>query len=640
MFLPKVLECILLRNFIQQYCQRRTDEKFHWILEKMARPKILYYTSFVGRPTAEAYIVRKKSIFFLFAILFILLASSSYSQNQLPRIAVLPFSSINVSKSDAEAITNLFETGLVNTGVYNVIEQSQMDEILKVQEFSLSDCTSDQCAIEVGQLLSAEQIVLGSLSSVGGKFILNAKIVDVAKGVNLKADKVDTASLAEMTDGAEVLAYKLAGLTYRKEASEEMAREFGEVFVETDPTSADILMNGVNRGVSPVLITKVPLGFVRVESRKGNLYATEEVRITRSTSKLSLKLSQQLGSLYIKTSAAALQVVLDGVPVGPMGSGLVENIPVGQHKVELKGEGLYWFKDVTISLGVITQIEATPQPVGSVSYSLPPGVSATIQGKAFQQLLVGDGQLMFVWEGKYTVNTVSQIYEPYSTEILVEKGKAATFKPSLFFTEDYEYQQFRRLLEGIERQLNSIYEIAQRDIDQIADTRTQIQSAHHPQPELVAKSELLLLKANERLAIQKRNEHLTAVKKELSSLSERKAKLQGRLQKKTVLRRNFSAIGWISLSTGILSSGFGVLSYFLTEAAYKNYNQTASTSEATLHKNQVQTWDTLMLIGSGVGLAGFGTATTFFLIRPKTQKISEEILNIELKENKLQESLQ
>jgi hypothetical protein len=55
-------------------------------------------------------------------------------------MAVLPFNEINASKSDAEAITGLFETSFVNTGVYNVIEQAQMDEILTVQEFSLFNC--------------------------------------------------------------------------------------------------------------------------------------------------------------------------------------------------------------------------------------------------------------------------------------------------------------------------------------------------------------------------------------------------------------------------------------------------------------------------------------------------------------------
>jgi curli biogenesis system outer membrane secretion channel CsgG len=54
-------------------------------------------------------------------------------------VAVIPFTAINTSKSDADAIAALFITALVTTEAFNVIEQGQMDEILKVQELSLSD---------------------------------------------------------------------------------------------------------------------------------------------------------------------------------------------------------------------------------------------------------------------------------------------------------------------------------------------------------------------------------------------------------------------------------------------------------------------------------------------------------------------
>jgi hypothetical protein len=131
-----------------------------------------------------------------------------------------------------------------------------------------------------------------------------------------------------------------------------------------------------------------------------------------------------------------------------------------------------------------------------------------------------------------------------------------------------------------------------------------------------------------------------SIRKEISSLSEKKENLQARLQRQKVKKRNFTTISWVSLGTGILASGFGILSYFLAEAAYQNYNQTASTSEAVLYKSRAQTWDTLMLFGFGIGASGFISSTTFFLSRPNIEKTTEEILNAELKINQLQESIQ
>lgn len=171
-------------------------------------------------------------------ILFAVLTNRALAQDNLPHIAVIPFRPISVSEPDAQAISALFETALVNTGVYRVIEQAQMHRILQVQEVAVSDCTDDECAIAIGQLLSAEQIVLGAVVSLEGRYILSAKIVDVAKGVSLKAAKVERDSLFEMTEGAEILAQRLSGL--RK--SPLVLEGVGSLFVETNPTGAEVFL--------------------------------------------------------------------------------------------------------------------------------------------------------------------------------------------------------------------------------------------------------------------------------------------------------------------------------------------------------------------------------------------------------------
>ena len=69
-------------------------------------------------------------------------------------------------------MTVLLETGLVNTQIFDVIEQTQITKILEAQEYSLSDCTDERCAVEFGKLLAAEQIVLGSVAKIGVLYIL------------------------------------------------------------------------------------------------------------------------------------------------------------------------------------------------------------------------------------------------------------------------------------------------------------------------------------------------------------------------------------------------------------------------------------------------------------------------------------
>lgn len=67
----------------------------------------------------------------------------------------------------------LFETALQNTGKFSVIEQTRAELILRAQEYSLSDYTDEACAIQIGNILSAKFIVLGTAGTVGNLYYLN-----------------------------------------------------------------------------------------------------------------------------------------------------------------------------------------------------------------------------------------------------------------------------------------------------------------------------------------------------------------------------------------------------------------------------------------------------------------------------------
>jgi hypothetical protein len=85
--------------------------------------------------------------------------------------------------------------------------------------------------------------VLGTLASIGGKYILSARVVDVEQGFRLKADKIERPSLADMTEGAEALAYKLAGLVYAGKTTEGVVEGFGEVYYSNRPSFTARNMN-------------------------------------------------------------------------------------------------------------------------------------------------------------------------------------------------------------------------------------------------------------------------------------------------------------------------------------------------------------------------------------------------------------
>ena len=116
----------------------------------------------------------KKSL----AILLLLFSFVSAQET----IAVIEFEGLGISQTEAKALTNRLRDELVNTGKYTVIERGKMEEILKEQAFQQIGCTSDECAVEVGKLLSVEGIIIGSISNVGSVYSVSARIVSVESG--------------------------------------------------------------------------------------------------------------------------------------------------------------------------------------------------------------------------------------------------------------------------------------------------------------------------------------------------------------------------------------------------------------------------------------------------------------------------
>ncbi|HEC60962.1 MAG TPA: hypothetical protein ENI27_01770 [bacterium] len=146
---------------------------------------------------------------FLITILFLSVLLPVAAQK--PRVTVIPFNSIGLSKSDAQSLTILFEASLQNTGAFTLIEQVEAVNILEAQEYSLSVCVDELCAIEIGRLLSADQIVLGTVGKVVNLYYMTVKLIDVQTGQKLIAKKEQDESLSELVRKFDSVARLLAG---------------------------------------------------------------------------------------------------------------------------------------------------------------------------------------------------------------------------------------------------------------------------------------------------------------------------------------------------------------------------------------------------------------------------------------------
>ncbi|MEN9354783.1 MAG: hypothetical protein RL318_2108 [Fibrobacterota bacterium] len=138
-------------------------------------------------------------VFALIAAIF--LASEARAQAQavpkdkLPMVAVLPLDARGLTTEEAQVMTEMLGSELLQTGSFRVMERSQMDKILSEQGFQKSGaCDNSQCAVEMGQMLGIERMVVGSIGKVGRTFLVSVRMVNVASGEIMRSVSRTTTS--------------------------------------------------------------------------------------------------------------------------------------------------------------------------------------------------------------------------------------------------------------------------------------------------------------------------------------------------------------------------------------------------------------------------------------------------------------
>ncbi|MDE5776804.1 MAG: hypothetical protein K2H67_07995 [Treponemataceae bacterium] len=133
--------------------------------------------------------MKKKVVVVLLAMLGTL--GIGYSQ-EAPRIAVSTFDTKgNVSKDDADIITEVFITNLVSQGV-NVIDRANFDKIMSEMKFQTSDWSDSAKTSELGKVLNATAIIRGQIMQTPSNVIITVTLLDV-KTAKILSSATETA---------------------------------------------------------------------------------------------------------------------------------------------------------------------------------------------------------------------------------------------------------------------------------------------------------------------------------------------------------------------------------------------------------------------------------------------------------------
>ena len=179
--------------------------------------------------------------------LLILVASVLFGQSsEKPLISILDFKASDISKAEAELFVDFMTTHIIETGKYRVLDRSQRQAILEEIEFSAADCTDERCQLEIGRLLAANQIIVGSLGGIGGQYILNIKLLDVQTGEALSSASEVYASIDDLVNDSKRLTYRLLRTDFEDEeaVAEQPAPEKSPASEEQKEQRASIRVDG------------------------------------------------------------------------------------------------------------------------------------------------------------------------------------------------------------------------------------------------------------------------------------------------------------------------------------------------------------------------------------------------------------
>ena len=198
----------------------------------------------------------------------------------------------------------------------------------------------------------------------------------------------------------------------------------GLVLITSEPPQADVQVDGVFKGKTPLLINDFPLGEhnVQVAAEGHNAKQISVTATDRRPQRHQVELDSDSGRVSFSSTPGGATVFIDGRNSGvtPV---TVSRIAQGAHEVEYKLEGYQDYRDsLTISSGMVDRMSAvlTPLPGGLSITTIPNGARIYINNEFRGQAPLDITELAV---GEYRVRAESEGYEPDARSLTVNNGQ-------------------------------------------------------------------------------------------------------------------------------------------------------------------------------------------------------------------------
>ncbi len=246
-------------------------------------------------------------------VLFCLLMSgSAIAAGKKTTISVMDLNTTSgLAPKEMALLTDKLLNSLVEYRVFEVVERSKRDEILKEQGFQMTGaCDQTSCLVEAGQLLGAQKMIGGTIGKLGSVYAIELRMLDIQTGgidLSFSRNYGKIADLlSAMKEAAEIFSSWKPGAGQSSKP--------GGLFVITEPDGAKILVDGQEQtGRTPGLIYPLSEGLHQISLVKEgySLFSTSRLVSIGKVDTVSAPLMSLAGKLKIKADPAGAKLYLN-----------------------------------------------------------------------------------------------------------------------------------------------------------------------------------------------------------------------------------------------------------------------------------------------------------------------------------------
>jgi|GEM_PF-2680183 len=303
-----------------------------------------------------------------------------------PTVAILPFDvGPGIDPGARMALTEELQNNLFETGAWKLINQAEMDKILRQHNFNLSGCTSSECAVKVGEILQVQKIFTGAVTLLGSTYSVTIRLTDVETGTveRIVSEKCPNCKIDELFKLVNRLAYDISGPSHAEGPTPPPTLGAGVVEIITDPPGASIYLDAQLAGQSPSTLKDIPSGpHNLILVLEGHQNIAKKIIVGRNrTTKVNEMFVEITGTLDLKTDPEGAAVLIDGKQVGK--TPYVGEVGIGTHKLGIQLPDYQPIEQsVTISYQQKTtlSLRLTPNPGRLLVTSTPSGATVSIDG--------------------------------------------------------------------------------------------------------------------------------------------------------------------------------------------------------------------------------------------------------------------